>query len=80
MASGIQHVDVSGIGHQIADGLFDVAVAPNEKFVREALNVGHNMSVRVLYEFNLVAQLGHDVEINAAGKKMVAVWNALQGS
>lgn len=80
MASGIQHLDVSGMGHQIADGLFDVAVAPNEKFVREALNVGHNMSVRVLYEFNLVGQLGRDDEINAAGKKMVAVWKALQKS
>lgn len=80
MASGIQHVDVSGMGHQIADGLFDVAVAPNEKFVREALNVGHNMSVRALYEFNLVGQLGHDDEIDVAGKKMVAVWKALKGN
>lgn len=80
MASGIQHVDVTGMGHQIADGLFDVAVAPNEKFVREALSVGHNMSVRILYEFNFVGKLGYDEQINAAGKQMVAVWKALQNS
>jgi hypothetical protein len=80
MASGIQHVDVTGMGHQIADGLFDVAIAPNEKFVREALSVGHNMSVRVLYEFNLVGKVGYDEQINAAGKQMVAVWKALQSS
>jgi hypothetical protein len=62
--------------NQNAEDFLDI-VAPNEKFVREALNVGHNMTVRVLYEFNLVGQLGLD-EINAAGKKMVAVWKALQ--
>lgn len=80
MASGIQHVDVTGMGHQIADGLLDVAVAPNEKFVREALSVGHNMSVRILYEFNLVGKLGQDAQINGAGKKMVDVWKAMQNS
>src|SRR5258706_16422538 len=36
-------------------------------------NVGHNMSVSVLYEVNLVGQARYDAGIKAAAKEIVAV-------
>ena len=74
VASSIQHVDISGMGHQIADGMLDVAVAPNEKFVKEAAIVGQHMTLRVLHEFNAAGNLGFDEQLEAAGKNHVAVW------
>jgi uncharacterized protein DUF5677 len=74
VASSIQHVDVAGMSHQVADGVLDVVVAPNEKFVKEAAIVGQHMTLRVLYEFNAAAKLGFDAQIEEAGKNHVAAW------
>ena len=74
VASSIQHVDVSGMGHQVSDDMFDVAVAPNDKLVKEAAIVGQHMTLRVLYEFNAAGNLGFDDQIDVAGKTHVAVW------
>jgi hypothetical protein len=75
VASSIQHVDVAGMSHQASDGLLDVVVAPNEKFVKEAAIVGQHMTLRVLYEFNAAGKLGFDAQIEEAGQSHIAVWN-----
>jgi hypothetical protein len=78
VASSIQHVDVAGMSHQVSDGLLDVVVAPNEKFVKEAAIVSQHMTLRVLYEFNAAGKLGFDVQIQEAGQNHVAVWKQSQ--
>jgi hypothetical protein len=57
-ASGMEHLDMSGIEAQKSRDMFEVEVAPSECCVKEALTVGFNFTFRVLCDFDDAANLG----------------------
>ena len=64
-ASGMEHIDMSGIEAQKSRDMFEVEVAPSECCVKEALTVGFNFTFRVLYDFDDAANLGFKRDFGA---------------
>jgi hypothetical protein len=80
-ASSLMHLDFSGLALQSesvfgnnkeADLFCDVA--PSEKWLSEALLVGHASTLLILDCYNKVAMLGMDAEIEAANQAFVKAW------
>jgi hypothetical protein len=75
-ASGIHHMDASGIRGQMSRDTFDVEVAPSDRYVHEALAVGHNLTWRLLYDFNQEAKL--DTELESARTGLMKAWEKVR--
>ncbi len=56
-ASGMEHLDMTGLMSQASANAFDVEVAPSETYVRQSLAVAFNMTFRALFDFNEEAKL-----------------------
>ena len=77
-ASGIHHMDASGMRGQMTFDAFDVEVAPSDRYVHEALAMSHNLTWRVLYDFNEEARLGMHAEMEAARKGLMTAWEVVR--
>jgi hypothetical protein len=64
-ASGMQHLDMAGLMVQTSDGIFEVEVAPSERYVKESLAMAFNLTFRALHDFNQDAALGLDNQLAA---------------
>ena len=63
-ASSMHHIDIGGLASQSEGN--DVNVAPSLEWIDIALIAGHSAALIVLEEFNGVAALGFDEEIQSA--------------
>jgi hypothetical protein len=77
-ASGIHHMDGSGLRAQVNAEVFDVEVAPSDRYVHTALAMTHNLTWRVLYDFNQEAHLGMDAQLEAAKDAQIAAWRGIR--
>lgn len=73
-ASSIQHVDIGALSSQTEDETLDVDVAPSDKWLGEALIMGHNAVLHVLHGYNEIAQLGFDKELEKAFSTFKVAW------
>lgn len=78
-ASGIHHMDGSGLRAQASRDVFDVEVAPSDRYVHVALAMSHNLTWRVLYDFNQEAHLGMDTELQGAKDSQIKAWETIRG-
>jgi hypothetical protein len=77
-ASGIHHMDSTGLRAQGSPDVFDIEVAPSDRYVHVALSMSHNLTWRVLYEFNEEAHLGMNAELEAAKNAQIAAWERIR--
>ena len=77
-ASGIHHVDASGMRGQMSRDVFDVEVAPSDRYVHVALAMSHNLTFRVLYDFNQEAKLEMDGPLEEAKQAQIKAWESIR--
>lgn len=73
-ASSMHHIDIGGLFSQAEDETLDVDVAPSDKWLGDALIIGHNTVLHVLHDYNEVAQLGFDKELEKAFSAFQVAW------
>ena len=71
-ASGMTHLDMSGLLAQAEPNKFDVEVAPSETYVGPSLAMGYNMTFRALADFNEEAKLKYNDALEAVHKFYIA--------
>lgn len=59
-ASGMTHLDMSGLMAQANANALDVEVAPSETYVSQSLAMAYNTTFRALFDFNEEAKLGYN--------------------
>ena len=77
-ASGMTHLDMSGLVAQADPNKFDVEVAPSETYVRQSLAMGFNMTFRALADLNAEANLTYGDDLKAVQDFYVAETKKLQ--
>jgi Family of unknown function (DUF5677) len=71
-ASGMTHLDMSGLLAQAEPNKFDVEVAPSETYVGPSLAMGYKMTFRALSDFNGEAVLKYNDALDAVHKFYIA--------
>ena len=73
-ASSMHHLDIGALSAQTEDETLDVDVAPSEKWLGEALIMGHNAVLHCLIHYNEVANLGMGKQLEAATESFKRAW------
>ncbi len=73
-ASSMHHLDIGALSAQAEEETLDVDVAPSEKWLGEALIMGHNAVLHCLIHYNEVAQRGMGKELEAATEGFKRAW------
>jgi len=73
-ASSIHHGDIAGLASQITTAKFQTEVAPSFDAIKDALVMGHNAVIAVIGNFNEVANLGLDAELQKGADLFVKAW------
>lgn len=71
-ASGMQHLDMSGLVSQASANGFDVEVAPSGRYVRESLAMSFNLTFRALFDFDQAAAPGFNYELEVVHNFYIA--------
>ena len=74
IASGITHGDIRGLFAHANLLNMDIEPAPSDKWIHESLAMGHNAVVRVMKDYNQVAKLGKEKEIDAIYAGFKKAW------
>lgn len=73
-ASSMHHLDIGALSAQAEEDTLDVDVAPSDKWLGEALIMGHNAVIHVLIDYNEIAQLGMDKKLETAIQGFQVAW------
>ncbi len=73
-ASSMHHLDFGGLSAQAEGETCDADVAPSEAWLGEASIMGHSAVWRCLSNYNEVALLGMDKELEAVGQSFIRAW------
>jgi hypothetical protein len=74
IASGIIHGDIRGLSAHSTEESYDVDPAPAQKWIHEVLVLSHNAVVRVMHDYNAVAEVKCDREVEAITKGFKRAW------
>jgi len=81
-ASSMHHSDIGGLFAQTqtfgAEDVLDVDIAPSDKWLNEALIIGHGAVVAVLSDFNEITKQGLDRVVERARRLFIAAWGKAQ--
>lgn len=77
-ASSMHHLDFGGLSMQTERQAADVDVAPSEAWLDLASIMGHSAALRCLTNYNEVASLGMDRELEVAGENFKRAWGKKQ--
>lgn len=73
-ASSIIHLDMGGISLQAERETMGVDVAPSESWLEEALVIAHGSAVKVLTDYNEMATLGLEKEVQLVNTGFETAW------
>jgi hypothetical protein len=73
-ASSMIHLDIGGISLQVERETMEVDLAPSERWLEEALVIGHGSAVKVLTDYNEMAKLGLEKEVQIVNTGFETAW------